>query len=135
MRSDNSTGLRVAGHQTCVVYDKKTGKVAHIHDCITFEGAELPSKEHVESRAMQLTRQFAAKRPGIKLDRLEVLHVKPEELEKARAPMVDVKARKLVAAAAGPAATRKAKTKRAAPKRPKAKRAARPASKRGRARS
>lgn len=60
MRSHSSTGLRVAGHQTCVVYDK-TGKVAHIHDCITFEGAELPSKEHVEARAMQLTRQFAAK--------------------------------------------------------------------------
>jgi hypothetical protein len=72
-------------------------------------------------------------RPRIKLDRLKVLHVAPEELEKAVAPMVDVKARKLVAASSRPAAEGKAKTKRAAPKRPKAKRAPRPASKRGRA--
>jgi hypothetical protein len=70
-------------------------------------------------------------RPRIKLDRLKVLHVAPEELEKAVAPMVDVKAPKLVAASSRPEG--KAKTKRAAPKRPKAKRAPRPASKRGRA--
>jgi hypothetical protein len=72
--------------------------VAHIHDCITFEGAELPPKEHVEARAMQLTRQFAANRREIKLERLEVLHVKPEKLANALAPKVDVKTRKLVSA-------------------------------------
>jgi hypothetical protein len=72
-------------------------------------------------------------RPRIKLDRLKALHVAPKELEKTVAPMVDVKARKLVAASSRPAAAGKAKTKRAASKRPKAKRAPRPASKRGRA--
>lgn len=131
MRSDSSTGLRVAGHQTCVVYDKKTGKVAHIHDCITFAGAELPPKEHVEFRAMQLTRQFAASRPGIKLERLEVLHVKPEELANALAPWVDVKARRLISAAD---LLRKPKARRAAKKKPKVKPKRAALSKRGRTR-
>lgn len=124
MRSDGSTGLRVAGHQTCVVYDKKTG-----------EGRPY-SRLHSHSRAPSRRRRSMSKRarcslrgnsrPRIKLDRLKVLHVAPEELEKAVAPMVDVKARKLVAASSRPAAAGKAKTKRAAPKRPKAKRAPRP---------
>ena len=121
MRSDSSGGLQVAAHQTCVVFDKKTGKVAHIHDCITFEGAEIPSKEHVESRAMQLTRQIAATRPGIKLDRLEVLHVKPEELEHVLGPRVDVKTRKLVQAGDMLPPSLKRKKKRALAKTPKSK--------------
>jgi len=123
MRSDSSGGLQVAAHQTCVVFDKKTGKVAHIHDCITFEGAEIPSKEHVESRAMQLTRQIAATRPGIKLDRLEVLHVKPEELEHVLGSRVDVKTRKLVQAGDMLPSSLKRKKKRALAKAPKSKHA------------
>ena len=123
MHSDSSGGLQVAAHQTCVVFDNKTGKVAHIHDCITFEGAEIPSKEHVESRAMQLTRQIAATRPGIKLDRLEVLHVKPEELEHVLGPRVDVKTRKLVQAGDMLPSSLKRKKKRALAKAPKSKHA------------
>ena len=121
MHSDSSGGLQVAAHQTCVVFDKKTGKVAHIHDCITFEGAEIPSKEHVESRAMQLTRQIAATRPGIKLDRLEVLHVKPEELEHVLGTRVDVKTRKLVQEGDMLPSSLKRKKKRALAKTPKSK--------------
>jgi hypothetical protein len=98
MQFDNSPGVQVVDHQTCVVFDRETGKVVHIHDSITHEGGEIPSKESIEARAMQFTRQFAAERQGVKLDHLEILHVRPEELEDVLAPTVDVKERKLIQA-------------------------------------
>jgi hypothetical protein len=130
MRSDSSTGLRVAAHQTCVVYDKKTGKVAHIHDCITFEGAELPSKEHVEARAMQLTRQFAAKDQARSAEGAACRAGGAGEGGGADGRREGAEARRGIFTAGG---GRQGKDQRAAPKRPKAKRAPRPASKRGRA--
>ncbi|WP_137389349.1 hypothetical protein [Rhodoligotrophos defluvii] len=96
MHFDHSPGLRVIDHQACVVFDRDTGNVAHIHDSITFEGGEMPSREAIEARAMELARQFAAERPGIDLDRLDILHVSPEEVEEVMVPRVDVQARKLV---------------------------------------
>ncbi len=96
MRSDSSNGLQIAEHQTCVVFDKKTGGVAHIHDSITFAGAEPPTKDQFEARAMELARQLATRRRGLKLDRLEILHVHPDELEHVAAPWVDVKTRRLM---------------------------------------
>ena len=69
MRSDSSVGLRVAGHPTCVVYDKKTGEVAHSHDCITFEGAELPSRS-TSNPANAANAAISGNTAGVKLDRL-----------------------------------------------------------------
>jgi hypothetical protein len=120
MHFHTSQGLRVVSHQTCVVFDKKTGKVAHIHNSFTFEGGEVPSKKDFESRAIELARQFAAQRTGIKLDRLEILHVRPEELEHVLAPKVDVKARRLVQGDAIPSLLTP-KKKRAAARKPKPK--------------
>jgi hypothetical protein len=118
---------RIADHQVCVVYDTKTGAIAHIHQSVTFEGAEVPSKEQLESRAKDLAvkfatppsepshprakalaREFAARFRGIKLDRLDVLHLKPEEL--TGEPMkVNTRSRRLVPVAAKRSSPRKAK--------------------------
>jgi hypothetical protein len=101
MQFNDTQSARIANHQACVVFDKKTGIISHIHQSITFEGGQAPSKEQFEVRAKQLAREFAApsKEPlelpakelarefaaklrGIKLDRLEVLHVQPDELNR-----------------------------------------------------
>lgn len=96
MQIDTPEGARIVDFQTCVVFDKETGRIAHIHDSITLEGAEAPSRETFEARAMELARQFAGERPGIRLDQLEILHVRPEELEDVHAPYVDVGTRSLI---------------------------------------
>jgi hypothetical protein len=114
MQFDDTQSARVANHQACVVFDKKTGIISHIHQSITFEGAKAPSKEQFELRAKQLAQQFAgptkkplespakelarefsAKFRGIKLDRLEVLHVRPDELT-GQPVKVDTKSYRLV---------------------------------------
>jgi hypothetical protein len=90
-----TSDVRVAEHYACVLFDKKTGAIAHIHESITFEGATPPSKDDVASRAIELAREYATKLPGIKVDRLEVLHVRPDELIEGSLK-VDTKSRKLV---------------------------------------
>jgi hypothetical protein len=122
MQFDDTQDVRIAGHEVCVVFDRKTGKVAHIHESVTYEGAEPPSKDQVASRAMELSRQLAAKLPGVKVDQLEVLHVRPDELIDGSVLKVNVRTRQLIATAAGPAASRQPRAKRAAPKRTTAKR-------------
>jgi hypothetical protein len=92
-------GVRVAEHYACVLFDKKTGAIAHIHESITFEGVTPPSKDDVASRAIELAREYTTKLPGIKVDRLEVLHVRPEELIEGESLKVDLKSRRLVLAA------------------------------------
>jgi hypothetical protein len=114
MQFNDTQSARIGDHQVCVIYDKKTGIICHIHRSITFEGVEAPSKEQFELRAMQLAREFAspskepleptakklareftAKSRGIKLDRLKVLHVRPDELT-GQAMKVDTKSYRLV---------------------------------------
>jgi hypothetical protein len=127
MQFNDTQSARIANHQACVVFDKKTGIISHIHQSITFEGAEAPSKEQFEARAKQLAREFAApskepsespakqlarefsaKSRGIKLDRLEVLHVRPDEL--TGQPMkVDTKSSRLVPVTSKRASARKPK--------------------------
>ena len=114
MQFDDTQSARISSHQACVVFDKKTGSIGLIHQSITFEGAEAPSKDQLEKRAKRLAQQLAApsKEPseahakelardlsaesrGIQPDRLEVLHVRPEEL--TGQPMkVDTKSLRLV---------------------------------------
>jgi hypothetical protein len=127
MQFNDAQQERITDHQVCVVYDKKTGAIAHIHQSVTFEGAEAPSREQfemrakelarefatppteeLEPRAQKLAREFAAKFRGIKLDRLEVLHVKPDEF--TGQPMkVDTKSQRLVPLAAKRSSPRKVK--------------------------
>jgi hypothetical protein len=63
MQFNDTQSARIANHQACVVFDKKTGIISHIHQSITFEGAEAPSKEQFEARAKQLAREFAPGQP------------------------------------------------------------------------
>ena len=60
MQFNDTQSPRIANHQACVVFDKKTGIISHIHQSITFEGGQAPSKEQFEVRAKQLAREFAA---------------------------------------------------------------------------
>jgi len=127
MQFDDTQRARIANHQACVVFDKKTGLISHVHQSVTFEGAEAPSKEQFEARAKQLAREFgapsreslespakelarefAAKFRGIKLDRLAVLHVRPDELTGQRMK-VDTKSHRLVPVTSKRASRRKSK--------------------------
>jgi hypothetical protein len=112
MQFDDTQGARIAEHYACILFDKKTGKIAHIHESITFAGAKSPSRDDVEARAVLLAREFAAKLPGVKLDRLQALHVRPEDLKEGQSLKVDTKSRKLVQIAPKRASAGRSKKRR-----------------------
>jgi hypothetical protein len=120
MHMDSTPDVRIVGHLACVVFDRRNGKIAHVHQSITFEGARTPSKENVASRAMSLSRELGAKLPGIKFDRLEVMHVDPAELIEGAALKVDLRKRRLIVAAADKPPSDRSETRRPRPRRSKA---------------
>jgi hypothetical protein len=75
---------RVQSVQTCVVFDPTDGKIQHIHDVVTLEGAEAVSDYEVEQRALSLVAER-----GLDSSTLKTIHVDPEELEPSRRYAVD----------------------------------------------
>jgi hypothetical protein len=120
MYMDSTPDVRIAGHLACVVFDRRNGRIAHIHQSITFEGAPAPSKEDMASRAMSLSRELGAKLPGVKFDRLEVMHVDPSELLEGAALKVDLRKRRLIVAAADKPPSDRSETRRPQPRPSKA---------------
>jgi hypothetical protein len=94
--SDTTQHRSIADHQVCVIFDRRTGKIAHVHECLTLEGAPARSRHDVEARAMELAREFAAQLPGIELEQLELLYVRGEELPDGPVTQVDLEARRIV---------------------------------------
>ena len=112
MHFNDAQAERITDHQVCVVYDKKT-------EAPTKEQFEARAKEfarefaepptgELEPRARKLAGEFAAKFRGIKLDRLEVLHIKPDEFT-GQAMKVDTRSQRLISVAFKRSAPRKAK--------------------------
>jgi len=99
---DATDGGRIADRQTCVIFDGRTGRVAHVHESVTLEGAPSPSREEVEARAMELARDFAPQLPWVELEHLELLHVPQEELPDGPVYEVDLSTRKIVGGRAVP---------------------------------
>jgi hypothetical protein len=47
-------------HHACVVYDRQTGQIHHIHQVINLRGAKAPSQAEMEQRALQHTPKSAS---------------------------------------------------------------------------
>jgi hypothetical protein len=81
---------------TCVVYDKKTGGILHIHQLISMPGAKPRSMEALHARALEL----AGKMTGKKMTELAALSVQHEQLKPDRLYRVDTKRRVIIEAPA-----------------------------------
>jgi len=79
----------------CVVYDGKTGRIAHIHHVLLFHGAAPLSKEQIEATALKMAQRH--ERPA----ELRILHVPAEHLDANVQYRVDVLSQQLVPIASG----------------------------------
>ncbi|MEU2402604.1 hypothetical protein ABZ767_31090 [Streptomyces pseudogriseolus] len=84
--------LAVRSFKCCVVFDASNGRIHHIHDVVTIEGAEEMPDDAVAREAMQL----AAQR-GLDTGSLETVHIDPEALATEAEYRVDPQTRSLVA--------------------------------------
>ena len=74
-----------------VVYDPKSGHIAHYHRVHIFDAVRQISQSQVEERARSL-----ASRHGWDIEKLETLSVDPSKLKRGARYRVDVKSRSLV---------------------------------------
>jgi hypothetical protein len=74
-----------------VLFDPKTGHIAHYHRVHLFDNARQISQAHVEQRARAL-----ATRHGWDVAKLETLSVDPSKFRRGARYNVDVKSRSLV---------------------------------------
>jgi hypothetical protein len=75
----------------CVAYDRKDGRIVHIHQVVTFPGGAKLSESQVKARTLEI----AAKR-GLDTSKLGTLHVLPEHFDPMKSYKVDVKTGRLV---------------------------------------
>jgi len=75
-----------------LLYDPKTGRIAHVHRVVRFDPKQKETRAHVEARAKEM-----ATRHGWDVGKLKVLHVDPTKLTKGTRYRVDRKGGKLVA--------------------------------------
>ena len=90
MTPEGANALTLESEHVHVVYDGKTGEIAHIHRVLTFAGGKATSLEQQAARALELARGF-----GHRPERLRVLRV--DSYDRQLPQRVDVKAGKLVA--------------------------------------
>lgn len=76
----------------CVLYDPKTGDIRHVHRVAVLPGAESPTKQQVQERALALAKKLGRDGPA----RLRVLHVSPESIKPGSKLRVDLKKQRLV---------------------------------------
>ena len=81
--SSQTSGTQYA----CVVYDAATGEIHHVHHVGVMDGAEAPTTQEIEARAMALAKQLGQHDPS----GLKVLRVAPESLKPHVKHKVDLK--------------------------------------------
>lgn len=77
--------------QSYVVFDRSDGKIVHIHDVITLEGAESQSDAEVERRALELVAER-----GIDTSGLGTMAIGSEAIKPGTRYKVDVQSSTLV---------------------------------------
>ena len=63
--------LEIESERTYVVYDNKTGAIAHVHRIITHRGAESVTDKQAESRALELAGRFGHRAAGLRVLRAD----------------------------------------------------------------
>jgi hypothetical protein len=89
MASHMERGLEIESTMVHVVYDAKTGVIAHVHRIVTHRGATKTSKEEAESRALEMAGRF-----GHIAKDLAVLRA--DGFDRSKPQRVDVKTSKII---------------------------------------
>ncbi|MGE4248159.1 MAG: hypothetical protein AB7F09_02135 [Parvibaculaceae bacterium] len=88
-------GERVVHRARAVVYDKKSGRILHVHEIRTLDGARPPEKGAAARRAMELAKRLMPAMTGVVLARLEAVETEAEGDIDAATHRVDPKSRRV----------------------------------------
>ncbi|MBI3050167.1 MAG: hypothetical protein HYY76_17860 [Acidobacteria bacterium] len=88
----NVGSLEVGQESIVVVYDAQTGRITHMHYCVTEKGGKHPRREALERDAME---QFSQAQPRV-TRKMALLHVNPKGMKPDTLYKVDTRKRVLV---------------------------------------
>jgi len=82
---------KVRSIKCCVLFDRETGAIQHVHRVVTMEGVAEKTDAEIEARALKL-----AKDHGIKTKKVQVAHVDAQAFATRARYKVDTKTRALM---------------------------------------
>ena len=74
-----------------VVYDEKSGRILHVHEIRTLDGAPRPAEGAAAERALELARKFTQGMAGVVVSRLRAVETGTEDDIDAETHRVDPK--------------------------------------------
>ena len=90
MEIESPPDWQIKPARTYVVYDQ-TGNIVHVHQVASARGAKGLTREEDQARAVELAKQFGHRAKG-----LQVLAVKPDDLDLTVTQRVNPKTRRLI---------------------------------------
>jgi hypothetical protein len=88
----SGSGMTVRSTKACVVYDKETGRVCHVHRVVTFEGGREPDDDEIAANVFLSFHRLHADRQGA----FEILQVDPAAIEPGNKYRVDLQTKALI---------------------------------------
>jgi hypothetical protein len=79
-------------HETCAVYDPRTGRIVHVHQMVRRPGVPALSKRDVEKRGAEVAAKL-----GHDVARLKTLRLEPGSFDRGKRYRIDVKSKRLIA--------------------------------------
>ena len=87
-----STGrTQIRSIMYCVLFDPSDGAIRHTHRVVTLDGADETPKEQIEKRTLELAKEL-----GLEIKKLQVLHIKANDIEPGKQYAVNPATRCLV---------------------------------------
>jgi hypothetical protein len=87
--------LSVQAHKVCVVYDRASGAIRHVHTSITLKGGDEPTQAEFEAAALRHAYQ-SGKQAGKQHQDFKLLQIAPSALQPQKRYAVDLQTAKLV---------------------------------------
>jgi len=78
-------------HEICAVYDRKDGRIIHVHEIVRWPGSPESSKQTLEGRGLEI-----AAKMGHKMSRLKALRLEPMAFDRGNRYRVDPKSERLL---------------------------------------
>ena len=95
----DETGERKIHRARAVVYDRQSGRIVHVHEIRTLDGAPRPAAGAAARRALELVQSVGAGMRGVVITRLDAVETEAEGDIDMTTHRVDVKTRRVTAIA------------------------------------
>jgi hypothetical protein len=78
-------------HEVCAVYDRRDGRIVHVHEIVRWPGSPASSKQALVKRGLEI-----AAKMGHKVSKLRALRLDPMAFDRGKRYHIDPKSKRLI---------------------------------------